>query len=104
MSGKNLRELESFLPAAKEEIENLKLTIDSDIEEKLRPLAERYEELLGKLDGKIEPVRLEFDEKLRRFSENLDIFEARLENSGDVRESLRNSKVFFRRQRKRLKT
>ena len=50
--------------------------------------------LLEKLDVKIEPVRMEFDEKLRRFSENLDIFEARLEKSGDVREKLEGTRKF----------
>ena len=90
-----VEELESFFPAAREEIDNLKSTIDSDIEEKLKHLAKQYEDLLGKLDEKIEPVRLELNEKFRQFSESLDTFEAKLEGSGDVRAKVKEIEGFL---------
>ena len=63
-----VKEFENFLPAVREEMENLKSNIDSDIEEKLKPLNELFKDFSGKLDEKIEPVRMEFDERFRQFS------------------------------------
>ena len=79
----------------REEVENLKSAVDSEIEENLKTLTGRHVELLEKLDGKIEPVRMEFDEKFRELSESLEIFEARLESSGDVREKVKEFESFL---------